>query len=464
MSHRPRFRFISVILRCVPVLICAAPADDTARTGKTTTALDRYVARPDGSFSWKVAATEPGDGFTTFAIDLKSQTWRTEQDVDRTVWQHWLVVVRPEKVRRDTGFLIIGGGRNGGDPPKSADPLVVQLAQATGSIVAELRQVPNQPLEFNGDGQRRVEDDLIAYTWNKFMTTGDETWPARLPMVKSAVRAMDAIQQFAASADGGGVKVEKFVVSGASKRGWTTWATAAVDRRVAAIAPIVIDVLNVQTSMKHHHAAYGFWAPAVGDYVRHKIVDREDSPEYAALLAIEDPFSYRDRLTMPKYIINASGDQYFLPDSSQFYFDELPGEKHLRYVPNADHSLRGSDAREGLVAFYEMVLANRPRPEFRWTFDKDGSIRVQSDEQPIEVRQWQASNPKARDFRLESIGQAFQSRKLEKQSDGSYVARIDTPSEGWTAFFVELTFDTGCKFPWKATTAVRVLPDKLPFE
>ena len=59
----------------------------------------------------------------------------------------------------------------------------------------------------------------------------------------------------------------KFVVSGASKRGWTTWTTAAVDKRVVAIIPIVIDLLNVEPSFEHHWQAYGFWAPAIKDYV-----------------------------------------------------------------------------------------------------------------------------------------------------------------------------------------------------
>ena len=30
---------------------------------------------------------------------------------------------------------------------------------------------------------------------------------------------------------------------------------------------------------------------------------------------------------MPKFVLNAAGDQFFLPDSSQFYYDELKGPK-----------------------------------------------------------------------------------------------------------------------------------------
>jgi PhoPQ-activated pathogenicity-related protein len=441
---------------------CIGAGDDSAGFAKT--ALDRYVAQSDPSFEWKVAASQTGDDYTTYVLDLTSQTWRTSSDVDRVRWQHWLVVIRPKEVRGNTGFLFIGGGRNGGEPPKAADEMVVQLAVATKSVVAELRQVPNQPLVFGGDGKRRVEDDLIAYTWDKFMRTGDDTWPARLPMVKSAVRAMDAIQAFAASPEAGGIKLEKFVVAGGSKRGWTTWDTAAVDPRITAIVPIVIDVLNVRVSMQHHFDAYGFWAPAVGDYVEHKITDRQDAPEYIELLKIEDPYSYRYRLKMPKYIVNAAGDQYFLPDSSRFYFDDLVGEKHLRYVPNADHSLRGSDARDSLLAFYAMILADRPRPRYAWTFESDGSIRVTAQDRPTQVNLWQATNPKARDFRKESIGAAYTSTELQDQGAGTYVGRVDPPREGWTAYFVELVFDTGSKVPWKCTSGVRVVPDVLPFQ
>jgi PhoPQ-activated pathogenicity-related protein len=53
--------------------------------------------------------------------------------------------------------------------------------------------VPNQPLVFNGDGQKLSEDAITAFSWEKFLTSGDETWPFRLPMTKSVVRAMDTI-------------------------------------------------------------------------------------------------------------------------------------------------------------------------------------------------------------------------------------------------------------------------------
>jgi PhoPQ-activated pathogenicity-related protein len=86
--------------------------------------------------------------------------------------------------------------------------------------------VPNQTLVFDGDGQERKEDDLIAFTWARYLKTGDERWPARLPMTKAAVRAMDAATAVLASADGGSAKVDQFVVAGGSKRGWTAWTTA----------------------------------------------------------------------------------------------------------------------------------------------------------------------------------------------------------------------------------------------
>lgn len=427
------------------------------------TALDAYIEKPDSAYSWRVVNTLRANGMTGFVVDMKSQRWRTTEDVDRPLWQHWINIVKPNGATADTALLFIGGGSNHGEPPNSPSGRVVEIARAANTVVAELRMIPNQPLTFHNDNKPRKEDDLIGYAWDQFLETGDPTWLPRFPMVKSAVRAMDTIQELLGSRQGGNLKINDFVVAGGSKRGWTTWLTGAADPRVSAIVPIVIDVVNVDPSMRHHFAAYGFWAPAVGDYVRHKITQRTGTPEIKRLYELVDPYSYRDRLTMPKFIVNAAGDQFFLPDSSQFYYDDLKGEKSLRYVPNADHSLDGSDALESIVAFYLTVVHDADRPNYSWTLNDDDTIRVTTEDRPKQVRLWQATNPDARDFRLETIGPAYKSTVLQQSGDGVYVATVEPPEKGWTAFFVELEYDVIGRTPLKLTTQVRVVPDTLPF-
>jgi PhoPQ-activated pathogenicity-related protein len=192
-------------------------------------------------------------------------------------------------------------------------------------------------------------------------------------------------------------------------------------------------------------------------------MDRWDSPRMKALNKIEDPYFYRDRLTLPKYVVNAAGDQYFTPDSSKFYFDDLRGPKYLRYVPNGDHSLRGTDAADSLLAFYRAIVAGSPLPKFTWTMGKDGSIRVETQTKLREVNLWQATNPRARDFRLLTIGKAYRSSPLRADGKGVYVGKVVKPASGWTAFFVELVFDSGdARAPYKFTTQVQVVPDVLP--
>ncbi|MBI1840770.1 MAG: PhoPQ-activated pathogenicity-related family protein [Verrucomicrobia bacterium] len=423
------------------------------------TALDRYVATPDTNFSWSVVSSTQGSNYTTTVLQLTSQVWLTTNEVDRPLWQHWLTIIRPDDAKPGMGFLFITGGSSKSGPPKKPEDNIVRTALETRSVVSELKNVPNQPLVFKGEEKGRVEDELISYSWDKFLRTGDEKWPARLPMTKSAVRAMDAVTAFCAGKEGGSIKVDRFVVAGGSKRGWTTWTTAIVDNRVVAIVPIVIDMLNIVPSFQHHWEAYGFWEPAVGDYVAMGIMNWTGTPEYAKLMKIEEPYEYRDRLTMPKLMVNACGDQFFLPDSSQFYFKDLPGTKYLRYVPNADHSLRGSDAWQSVTAFYDAILKQSKLPRFSWTKDSDGSLRVKTTDRPSSVKLWQATNEKARDFRMEMIGKAWQGSDLEGSGKGDYVGRVAKPAAGWTAFVVELTFPSSGPYPFKFTTEVSVVPD-----
>jgi PhoPQ-activated pathogenicity-related protein len=439
-----------------------------AQSPNQETALDRYIAKPDPVYGWKLIHTIPGPGHQGYVLELTSQTWRSEAEVDRPVWKHWLTIVKPEKVATNKALLFIGGGSNRDPAPQAVSERAAAIAVETSSVVAELGMVPNQPLFFSDSKEKaRFEDDLIAYTRVKHFTTKDDFWLVRLAMVKSGVRAMDAVQEFLASDAGGRLRVDQFVVSGASKRGWTTWLVGAVDRRVIAIAPMVIDALNSEAITRHHYEAYGFFSPALDDYVNHGLFPHKiGTPEYQAVLKIEDAYHYRhrERLKIPKFLIHASGDQFFLPDNSRFYFDELPNEKYLRYVPNTKHNLAGSDARESLMVFYQAVLDGRARPRFSWKQEKDGSFVVMVKDKPKEVNLWRATNPNARDFRVDTIGNAYTRTKLTEQPRGVYLGRVEKPAKGFTAYFVELVYDSGGKHPFKFTTNVGIAPDVLPFD
>jgi PhoPQ-activated pathogenicity-related protein len=448
------------------LLLCASlPAQHPVKRSDET-ALDRYIAAPDSNFSFRKAGMlAASTGVTASILELTSQRWLTTKEVDRPLWRHWLIVYRPVTVTRDVGLLFISGGSNDGKRPSKANAVLAGIARDTGTVTAELRMVPNQPLTFTGDTTHtaRSEDEIIAYTWDRFLRNGDDRWPLRLPMTKAAVRAMDAVTAWTATPQGGGKAVRRFVLAGGSKRGWTTWTAAAVDRRVVAIVPAVIDLLNIAPSFKHHWQAYGFWAPAVADYERMGIMRWLETPQFAALMTIEDPWSYRARLTMPKLMLNAAGDQFFLPDSSQFYFEGLPGEKYLRYVPNTDHSLDASTAFETLQAFYAAIVADMPRPRFSWTVARSGRITVRAATRPVAVRLWQATNPKARDFRLETLGPKWTMTTLSPTAPNTWTTQIEAPRKGWTAAFVELTFAGGSRFPLTFTTEVVVTPDRLPY-
>lgn len=433
------------------LLLCAFAADYTA--------LDRYVAAPDSSFHYTLNRTVNYAGITAYQLDMVSQTWLTTAEVDRPEWRHWVTIYKPDQLTTSTVVLFIDGGSNSNTPP-SPDVLLMLMAANAGAIVADLGQVPNEPLTFAGETQSRTEDAIIAYTWDKYLRTGDERWPARLPMTKAAVRAMDAVTAFLAKLPDAPLTVKNFIVAGASKRGWTTWSTAVVDPRVAAIAPIVIDTLNVRATFQDQYRAYGFWAPAVQDYVAMGIMNWFGTPQMDALQQIEDPYQYRERLQLPTYQLCATGDQFFLPDSPRNYFSDMPGEKYLRFVPNVDHGMESPDAASGLIAWFRAVTRNDPRPRFYWHADRAaGTITVRVVDAPAQVLLWQANNPKARDFRLETIGPAWTSTPLTG-TNGIYTATVSAV-QGWSAFFVELTYPG--ETPLVFTTEVIVTPDVYPF-
>lgn len=430
--------------------------------------LQEYVQLPDSAYSWEEEGNVDHGSYQTHLLSLVSQTWRSPSEVDRSEWSHWLTLIVPKEIRNKTTLLYIASGSNDDGPSLETKLPLATLAEQTGSVVAEIRMVPNQRLTFADDPDShhaeagRQEDELVAYTWYRYLEGGEAEWIAQMPMTKSVVRAMDAIQEF--GMERLAHEIDNFVLVGASKRGWTVWTTAAVDPRVVGAIPLVIDMLNFKESMVHHYRTYGGWATTLHDYVKIGLERHWHSEQFNELLSMVEPYQLRHLLTMPKYIINAAGDEFFLPDSSQFYYDELAGEKYLRYIPNTGHRLSDSNVAQSIAAFYSAFLRGELLPNYRWNLDSEGTLLVESDRPPTRATLWQATNPEQRDFRLVTIGQAWKPTPLKADGEERFSVKVEEPGRGWTAYFVELAYSLEDGSEIEFTTQVYVTPEELPYE
>lgn len=459
-------------------------------------ALYDYAHTPDPEYTYGPPAASYNQPYnsTVYWTDMTSGSWRgAEVGESRRLWRHKLGIVRPPVIGSTTALLMITGGSTGSLPDEEVSYLMLPFALSSGTVTAVLGSVPNEPLMFNNDGRQRTEDGIIAYSYAKYLQTGDTTWPALFPMVRAAVRAMDTIQQ--QMLDIAGVNIERFVVMGASKRGWTTWLTGASDSRVCGVAPLVINILNMKPQIEHHYFSYGDFSEAIEDYWENQII--HVPPVFNTLmernlLTLVDPYSYLSVLDMPKFTINSTGDQFFLPDAPQFYFDDLIGEKYNYYAPNTDHGLTSNGAIdpgviESLYSFYSTVVRGVQRPTITWEYDpiNAGRIRVETSVKAKEVRLWQATNPDRRDFRLDplnitvpippdAVAPAWSSVAVTSDTN-EYIAQVPIPASGWTAYYVEAAFANFGQlvniyaYPnriqqtdFLCTTECRVIPDTYP--
>lgn len=430
-------------------------------TKTTQPNLPRYLAEPENlNFAW-ILNTKARDAERCVSIEsytFSSQIWpKTPEGCEQgTIWQHTLVLYRPDVLSAAQALLFVNGGtRNLNLQQDNPDPHhldFARLAAETKSLVIDLQDVPNQYLTFE-DAVSRKGDSMYAYSWNRFMTDREKNayWPLSLPMTKAVIKAMDVIQQIMVQEYF--IHIEHFVVAGLSKRGLATWLTALHDERVSAIIPVVIDTLNTQKVMKHIYASYNNnWPPAFYDFIKEKIPDYLQSKEFEYLMDIEDPLAYlesdnsdfyKKRLSIPKFIISASGDDFFTPDCLTLYLDQLPGETRVRLVPNQGHLIDLKIVEDTLLAYYQMLLKRSSLPLIKWSVNHPGTIcHVVTDKQPLKVRIWEAENAQQRDFRL-----ATGIRYLERGIVGSlregfyqYPIHVSAPAKGWKAHFVEMTF------------------------
>lgn len=428
------------------------------------TSMKDYIDSTKNEFSYEIEDVFYEDEWTGYHIRMTSGEWLDSKKVENVDWLHYVDIVIPKETQTDTGIMFIDSGVNDENYFR-LDSTSVSYALRTKSVIVNIHNIPAQPVNFLASDQESFyEDDLIAYAWNQFLEGGakqkDIEWLPRLPMTRAVVRSMDLAQEITLQNN---VNVKDFVVSGASKRGWTAWTTAAVDDRVVAVVPMVIDMLNMVPSFENHYRSYGEFSPAVQSYVNYNIQDWMETDEFKTLMSYVEPYYFKEKFTMPKYLINAGSDEFFSTDSWRFYYDELPGDKLLRYVPNTNHSLNGRYLNDDLISYFYRIINDIDMPTLKWELN-DNNLNVALDyEGNYNVSIWNAKNQNGRDFRLWQEGELWQKINIQKSNDNNYQVEIKDKSNGYEAIMMEFTIDPESEFPLIISTGPFVIPESYPF-
>jgi len=418
------------------------------------TALRSYLNNSDKSFKWEVQEKFKDEGLTLYRILFTSQHWRGIE------WNHEMTIMVPDTLNYNDALLFITGGSLKNGKPNMhewTDDLIAplsQVAQTNKAVVAIVWQIPNQPLYDD-----LTEDALISFTLHNYQNDRDFTWPLLFPMTKSAVRAMDVVQKF--SKEELGRPVKQFVVSGASKRGWTTWLTGASDKRVKAICPMVIDVLNMPVNIDYQKKTWGDYSIEIEDYVKLGIAQDLGSVSGRELVTMIDPYSYRSTLTMPKMIFMGTNDPYWPVDAVKNYIDSIPGENHICYTPNAAHNLGDKViAFTTLSAFFGTTISDGEYEACDYTvMEENGKItlKVKSTPDVLEGAFLWSADSRDRDFRDET----WSDIKLDPAVKSEINAEIKIPDSGYIAFYVDLQYKAPFRGYYTQSTRMFVANDKM---
>ncbi|MEX9248657.1 PhoPQ-activated protein PqaA family protein, partial [Salmonella enterica] len=384
-------------------------------------------------------------------------------------WQNGVDIYIPDSAREKNALVVINNGSNNNGsgtpvaPTNFNEEELSRIAIATRTVVISVSNVPNQVLSYQGVTTPLGEDNSVAYSWKLFIGDTHKYQDASLhiPMAASVSQAFRLAKKELTQQN-----INKFIVTGASKRGWAAWLTALSDPDVGAVVPFAMDLLNTQKSLEHMYQSYGKnWPVAFYPYYNQGIDQQVGTDKFARLMRLEDPLTYLntdmgDRLKIDKYIINASGDDFYVPDNSHFYYGLLPGSKSLRVVPNSTHNGILSVAEQSLITFVNRFQEKQKLPEITENVQSRGDgkkeLVVNFSEKPVAILQWTARNPAARDFRY-ACDIKYNSVPVSLATgDNTLSISLTTPDSGWQATYIEATFTDG----YVATTQVYITPDE----
>ena len=374
------------------------------------------------------AAPNPTTPYTDFMRDRKGFSWNlvsrsrdvttlemTSQQWKETTWEHRIVIYYPEKLQYPDAAAIFLTTQQ-----LPFDSLTGRrAADAIGAPFVIVYDVPNQPL------WGKTEDGLFGHTVSQAIETGDGSWSLAFPMAKTAVRAMDAVNLYNLSSRNPECKpISRYMMIGFSKRGLAAW-LAATDPRVKGLVSLAYNNLNTPRQAEAQRADWGQLSPKLKPYMANGVEEAMATPKGEAVLATWDPYYFRNQLDKPKFVVDATGNDYWSLRAFDQYADDLPGVTDFLMVGNTDHYMINAfnQVFGAATAWCHWTLGKQalPQPKLTragetWRFEAAGA-------QAVALHfAWSRNN----DFR----GADWQKMPMRKISDGQWEAMLPVASEG----------------------------------
>jgi len=278
----------------------------------------------------------------------------------------------------------------------------------------------------------------------------------------------------------------QFAVGGGSKRGWTAWSVAATDRRVVAVNPCVMSLLNFNDTLQSHFRNLGGWTWVFNDYYEQNLTQHFHDDLVTnwenGLWNSEDMIRYEARLALiPKLLVSATGDEFFLVTDHPNWWDMMGGRKWLQMQQNAEHSLAPWYEKIGeTIGTWLLLLFEKPAmpevPVVTWlqAGTPTGAMIVAStDTVPDVIQGWAAHtwrNDTRKDYRL-AVGYPpfihpviWREHEVTYIGAGSYLLEVETDEPGFNAGFIDFIWTRFTGLRLHLTTSAVVAPyDVYPF-
>jgi len=247
-------------------------------------------------------------------------------------WKHTLLVISPKRHQppppglQAPMILFIDNFQTGSSPSDNDISKFREIAEITSTPVACLGGVPNEPLF------ERKEGKLMSYSIQRFLETGDRSWPLLVPMVRAVRTAMAILSNSRIASQ------QSFIIIGSSKRGWVTYLTAATDNRVSAFSVLAFDFVRFDAQITAYHKE-GSPSKELSLYKDLGLFSTTPTPRLSELFKLLDPFNYKKKLNMPKLLMTGTDDRWWDNNMWKRFAPFLGGQTDVVRLPGGGHSV-----------------------------------------------------------------------------------------------------------------------------